>query len=652
METKENIKEVKEKGGILLFEQWHGKRNIGSSRIRGHWLAKYWDGLEIFQQGVKYSFVIFQKCFWLDYVKAYKGIKILDLCVSGDSLVFTDNGWKYVSEVKIGDKLLTHKGRFQEVSKIFKRKDNVRKLKATGLCELKVTGNHPVWAIRNKYDGYGKVKLGKFDFVPVDKLKIFERHKGGNCIVSFKEREFNVNGMSEDLGWFYGYYCAEGSGNKNGVSFAMHKNEVEQRKRILSIIKKEFKKEGRYYENGNAGNVVFNSRRLRQFLVRECKNRSEKVPPSDIFNVSVKSKLAFLEAYIAGDGYCNDYGGISVASISKKLAYSVLRLFKDCGILAMISYQKREGENYCFRHKDGKVYQGKPQWRVQLNPKEAIKFYNLTDIKRYKKCRIGYWRSLKSVNTEIIKKDKYCLYPVRKVEDGKIETVYNFDVENDHSYIVDDIIVKNCDPDWLDTVPVVEVMDNCDAVTTSSEALRDEVKKFTDKPVVFIPDRQDLEFHNVQKKHEGKAKWVVWFGYSHNAKTLDKTLLTMKRANLKLKVISNCRPPYLKVDKNVKFDWDNPDFDFNRELLEADFVLMPPDERPRGRFKSKNKTYTSWALGMPVATTPEELKRFLDPEERKKEAEIRLKEVREKYDVKLSVIDFKELIKILQDAKK
>lgn len=212
-------------------------------------------------------------------------------------------------------------------------------------------------------------------------------------------------------------------------------------------------------------------------------------------------------------------------------------------------------------------------------------------------------------------------------------------------------ILDLCDPEWLDTVPLTEIIDNCDAVTTSTEVLRDEIQKFTDKPVVFIPDRQDLNFHNIQKKHEGKAKMVVWFGYSHNSKVLDMTLVVLKKYNLKLKVISDTRPPYMKADKNVKYDWSNPKFDFNKEVLEGDIVLMPVDTRPRARFKSKNKTHTAWALGMPVATTPDELVRFLDPEERKKEAEKRLKEVKEKWSIEKSVEEFKNLIEKLKNAK-
>lgn len=212
-------------------------------------------------------------------------------------------------------------------------------------------------------------------------------------------------------------------------------------------------------------------------------------------------------------------------------------------------------------------------------------------------------------------------------------------------------ILDLCDPDWLDTVPIIDVLDNVDAVTVSSEGLQQEIKKFTDKPVYFIPDRQDLTFHNIQKKHEGIAKSVVWFGYSHNVKVLDIVINTLKRNKLFLTVISDCRPPYTKADENIVFDWKNPKWDFNKEILKHDIVLMPANTSPRGRFKSLNKTYTAWSLGMPVATSILELKRFLDPIERQKEADLRLKEVKEKYDVRTSVQEFKNIIKELKESK-
>ena len=66
--------------GILTFEQFHGRKNLGSSRIRGHWIIDNWQEAELFKQGQIYNIVIYQKAYFLEHAKVFKGLKILDLC--------------------------------------------------------------------------------------------------------------------------------------------------------------------------------------------------------------------------------------------------------------------------------------------------------------------------------------------------------------------------------------------------------------------------------------------------------------------------------------------------------------------------------------------------------------------------------------------
>ena len=208
-------------------------------------------------------------------------------------------------------------------------------------------------------------------------------------------------------------------------------------------------------------------------------------------------------------------------------------------------------------------------------------------------------------------------------------------------------ILDICDPDWLDEVPFKRTLEVVDAVITSTQPLADYIAQMTDKPVVYIPDRQDLEFHKKKKVHKGRAKRVCWFGYSHNARVLDKVVGFIKKQGVKLVVISNLRPSYRGADVNLEWSLDT----INDNILDCAFCLLPEDERPLGKYKSNNKTTKAWALGMPVARTPDEFLRFLDPDERKKESEERTKEVKEKWDVRLSVSQYKELIDKLKDGK-
>lgn len=210
-----------------------------------------------------------------------------------------------------------------------------------------------------------------------------------------------------------------------------------------------------------------------------------------------------------------------------------------------------------------------------------------------------------------------------------------------------------CDPDWLDPKPVIESMQYCDAMVTSTPALAEYLQRFVkDKPVVCIPDRIDLEEHTPRGEHKGDAKKIVWFGYSQNFHYLDKTLQFLIDRNMELTVLSNA-PFQIPVGinnfqvKNIVYEknWDVPSVHEN--IKNADLVLLPQtsDDDYRGKFKSNNKTLTAWALGLPVVSVPDDLERFISADVRNKERELRLKEIAQMWDVKLSVEEYKALIK-------
>ena len=216
-------------------------------------------------------------------------------------------------------------------------------------------------------------------------------------------------------------------------------------------------------------------------------------------------------------------------------------------------------------------------------------------------------------------------------------------------------ILDLCDPDWIDGKPVVEAIELCDAVTVASPGLYGYVKKLTTKPVFYIPDRVDLEAHQERKNHEGRARSAVWFGYHHNQQVLDAVLPTIKRLGLDLTVISDL--PYTPqssiqgVDKvwinhhvkNVKYDPET----VNQEIIAGgDFLINYRPEAGKFVFKSENKTLIGWAIGMPVAKTSEDFDRFMDPYERRKEAEMRLQEVVDNWTSDKSVREYVDVISI------
>lgn len=204
-----------------------------------------------------------------------------------------------------------------------------------------------------------------------------------------------------------------------------------------------------------------------------------------------------------------------------------------------------------------------------------------------------------------------------------------------------------CDPDWMDNRPVIEMIRNCDGVITSTEKLAEQIRLFDigGKLVKCIPDRLDFKWSEpVKQLHEGRATSAVWFGYGQNSHVLDSAMDGLARRGIKLTVISD--RSYVGADQFVEYDQET----VNQEIVKHDLVLLPKGGSAdyRFQFKSNNKTIQSWALGMPVAVNGEEVDRFLSAEERNKERELRLTEVHQKWDVKLSVQEYQEVINSLQ----
>ncbi len=67
---------------IISNESFNNRplNSVGSSRIRGRWLAKYWDELEKYKIGEAADVMIFQKVYWKEMLESFNGLKILDLC--------------------------------------------------------------------------------------------------------------------------------------------------------------------------------------------------------------------------------------------------------------------------------------------------------------------------------------------------------------------------------------------------------------------------------------------------------------------------------------------------------------------------------------------------------------------------------------------
>jgi hypothetical protein len=212
-------------------------------------------------------------------------------------------------------------------------------------------------------------------------------------------------------------------------------------------------------------------------------------------------------------------------------------------------------------------------------------------------------------------------------------------------------ILDICDPDWFNIhcdYHVTETGRLADAITCSSERLTNLAKNiFPDKIVVHIPDRLDFNlFPPVRKEHRGTARKAVWFGFIHNAfETLHQLIPAIREYRLHLHIIAD--RPYTKDDEVLKL---NPEYiRYNRDtvyeyLQQADIVLNPESGKAFYKYKSDNKSVIAWKLGLPVAVTPEDIARLLDPGERNKEVALKQPFVAQEYPISKSVEQYRRII--------
>lgn len=217
-------------------------------------------------------------------------------------------------------------------------------------------------------------------------------------------------------------------------------------------------------------------------------------------------------------------------------------------------------------------------------------------------------------------------------------------------------ILDLCDPDWLENKPVFEFVDKVDAVTTSTQALANFVLKMRPgKLVKCIPDRIYLpEAVPTKIEHSEKIQRLVWFGYAHNAHYLSRVYDELIARDLELTIVAESPVEPSQgyrgkiIINNVAFSYGS----LNKELIKHDAVLLPdPIGDERSKYKSNNKTVHAWSLGLPVIKVPDDLDRLATKEARKEESEKNLVEVKNNWDCKISVDEYRELISQISASK-
>jgi hypothetical protein len=394
----------------------------------------------------------------------------LHLCVTEDTYIWTDQGPRLITDIKVGDLVYTHKGRLRPVTRVWELTDfaPVNTLKCSFTAPLNITQNHPIFTgtvVRHCLDGStGQLKLtDSTSWTPVGSLP--------SVLSAQKKRELPLCPTvlavgsplpSVDLkrAFIEGYYAAEGSKSARGrqVSFAGHQNE----KNVFSVIKEVFGEEKVRWRDteGQSRSIYVNSAELMRHYSK-YKTFANKAFPEELMNVDRETAWMYLLGYLFGDGcFTSASDGIVASTISEKLAKQLHYLGHLIGHRPYLRLQKRAGR-WKGLGLSGMIKSD--SWSLTWNPSDSHSMIDkirsidwLSHIYEDKRVELTVKEGRKT--SWSWSNEEYTAYRVTSNSLAALQPARTFtlSVEEDNSYLAEGIAVKNCDTAqyFVDLIPV------------------------------------------------------------------------------------------------------------------------------------------------------------------------------------------------------
>ncbi|MFA5048465.1 MAG: LAGLIDADG family homing endonuclease [Patescibacteria group bacterium] len=408
--------------------------------------------------------------------------------IQGSSLVtMSDGSLKPISEIEIGDEVITHLGNKKKVIDRFAKPTNtvieehlkIYKIHVVGLSEpLIISGKHPVFMTDRSeiICDTPSCKVKKMKLLPdkkrcsncrklnvhhdlVPQFKEMNDINVGDIVYSpFNKEEITNSDFDNNLCYILGYWLAEGCYCKyqrkehtkySGIKFTSYDKQFID-SILIPALKQSFNYEGITYTNKSIGFVIGkdkydhclasgkrNGTKIAEFFMKHCGeySKSKKLSKTIMF-LPPLLQLQLIAGFIDGDGCVDkENGHIILCTSSRDLANQFVIMLRRIGAHTTISKikanpDKNESEKY----------------RIKIIANEAYDLFKFL---------------LKTEKTELLKKTDWCaprtaLYKnwqilnIKSIEDitdmFNDNFMYDLEVEDDHSYIANGIAVHNCFP--------------------------------------------------------------------------------------------------------------------------------------------------------------------------------------------------------------
>jgi len=403
-------------------------------------------------------------------------------CVPPDTLLYSIDDVKQIKDINKKDKVLTHKGNFKKLIKVYKREyhGDILRIKSRYLPESTLlTLEHPIYAIKTKtfcYQDYGICK-------PTCKTQVIQKKRGRNCKKYYLDYEPEwiqakdlkvgdvilypiiqrtkdikkiflekfIDGVkaniwkkdippeievSEQFCRLVGYFLSEGSCFRDGITFSLGEDDVELIKDINKSMEEIFglKSIVRDDTRGGGYELKYYSRILRDafseiFYSKNGEKRAwNKQLPSYLLYLPINKQLEIFVGWWRGDK------GVTTSRI---LMNQINAICLRSGFI--LTFSKHRVKSASIGKRKVKKCHDRWQGRISIFNKEVEK--KLNDR--------GIFSATKTNNRYGWMDNDYIYLPITKIEKLPYNgLVYNLEVEDHSSYVTESATLHNCFTPW------------------------------------------------------------------------------------------------------------------------------------------------------------------------------------------------------------
>lgn len=362
----------------------------------------------------------------------------------GSRVTMADGSYKAIEDVKVGDMVITHKGRARRVTETHKRpyRGDVHEIHAEAHPPIFATQEHPFLTTERETVKQTKRCGARWGWRADAQVRADWTHV--DCLDSqlllepVLALENATSAPTRAEARLLGYYLAEGHiiwRNDEPYGIELSTNKLDAVHAEIDALCAEYGTRNKPYtfdrkHTDKASNIAIHDDRLARFCLQHAGTPAkDKRLSNDVMAWPVEALRELLGAYFNGDGQSVD-GWIKASTASDALAAQLTRVLPRLGVLASCSL---------LRHAAGSGFSriDTYEWVVHIGVQWAQVFAKTCAKLEPREPRV------RKESRKIV--DGYVCTPIRDVVVMYMETdVYNFEVEEDESYLVEGLAVHNC----------------------------------------------------------------------------------------------------------------------------------------------------------------------------------------------------------------